>query len=189
MKKMPIFWILKRIRRRIPAIAVMTLAHVGDSLFAVLFALGSRNVIDSAISGDSGVFLRACIQQGAIVVGMLLCLTLFRHLRDKLSAELERDWKRQLLHGLLHGDYQAVSGYHSAELLNRLNNDVSKVNDGVLAIFPSAASMITRLTAAVIVLGTLDLRFTLLIALLGGVVFASTALMRRKLKELNKLNK
>ena len=186
MKKMPIFWILKRIRRRIPAIGVMTLAHVGDSLFAVLFALGSRNVIDSAISGDSGAFFRACIQQGIIVVGMLLCLTLFRHLRDKLSAELERDWKRQLLHGLLHGDYQAVSGYHSAELLNRLNNDVSKVNTGILAIIPNAASMLARLIAAVVVLGTLDAGFTVVIAILGAGAIVATGMVRRRLKVLNK---
>ena len=186
MKKMPIFWILKRIRRRIPAIMVMTLAHVGDSLLAVLFALGSRNVIDSAISGDSGAFLRACIQQGGVVIGMLLCLTLFRHLRDKLSAELERDWKRQLLHGLLHGDYQAVSGYHSAELLNRLNNDVAKVNTGILAVIPNAASMVARVIAAVAVLGVLDAWFTVVIAVLGAGAIGATGLVRRRLKALNK---
>jgi ATP-binding cassette subfamily B protein len=109
-----------------------------------------------------------------------------RHLRDRLQADLERDWKRNLLHGLLHGDYAEVSAYHSGELLNRLNNDVSRVNDGILTIAPSAASMVTRLVAAVSVLGVLDGRFTLLIVLAGVVVITATAIMRRKLKELNK---
>lgn len=186
MKKNTFVWILQQIRRRIPAILLMMAAEVGYALFCVYFALGSRGVIDSAVAGDSGLFLSACLKQAGIIAGILVCMTLVRHLRERLRADLERDWKAQLLHGLLHGEYERVSCYHSAELLNRLNNDVARVNDGVLAILPSAASMVTRLTAAVIVLGTLDLWFTILVALLGVIVFAATALMRRRLKNLNK---
>ena len=186
MKEKTLIWILKRIRRRIPAILLMMAAEIGHALFCVYFALGSRGVIDSAVAGDKAVFLSACMKQAGIIAGIVISLTLVRHLRERLRADLERDWKRRLLHGLLHGEYEKVSQYHSAELLNRLNNDVARVNDGVLAILPSAASMVARLTAAVIVLGTLDLRFTILVALLGVVVFASTALMRRRLKNLNK---
>ena len=92
---------------------------------------------------------------------------------------------RRLLKGLLHGEYAAVSAYHSGELLNRLNNDVAKVNNGLLAIVPGAASMVTRLVAAVVVLGVLDARFTVLIAVMGAAVVLATGYMRRQLKELN----
>ena len=186
MKMHPVFWILKQVRRRIPAIVLMTAAQVGHALFSVWFALGSRGVIDSAVSGDRQAFLKACGYQASIIGGILLCTVLLRHLREKLRADLERDWKRQLLHGLLHGDYAQVKNYHSAELLNRLNNDVNKVNDGLLSVVPGGASMVTRLVAAVVVLGVLDARFTLLMGGLGAVVIGATTLMRRKLKNLNK---
>ena len=179
-------WIIKKIRRRIPAIAVMTAAQVGHALFSVLFALGTRGVIDSAVAGDGQAFRTACLNQLAIIAGILLCLTVVRHLRDRLRADLERDWKQTLLHGLLHGEYAAVSSYHSAELLNRLNNDVNKVNDGILSIVPRAAAMVTRLIAAIVVLGVLDAQFTAVILLLGAVVVVATGFMRGKLKELNK---
>lgn len=179
-------WILKRVRRRIPGLLLYTLAQVTQALFSVFFALGTRGVIDSAVSGQMPAFWAACLRQGAIIAVILLSLTLSRHLHDRLNMELERDWKRRLLHGLLHGEYAAVSGYHSAELLNRMNNDVAKVNDGLLAILPSAASMLTRLVAAVVVLGVLDPRFTLVIAALGAVVVLATGIMRRHLKALNK---
>lgn len=186
MKNTPLFWLLRQIRKWIPALLVLTLAQVGQALFSVFFALGSRGVIDSAVAGEMSAFTAACLRQAGIIAVILLCLTLTRHLRDRLTADLERDWKQRLLKGLLHGDYAAVSSYHSAELLNRLNNDVAKVNDGILTIIPSAASMVTRLVAAVVVLGVLDLRFTLLILALGVVVVAATGFMRRKLKNLNK---
>ena len=186
MKYRPLSWLARQMKRRIPAIMLLTAADVVGALFGVFFALGSRGVIDSAISGDSAAFFQSCAWQAGIIGIILLCLTLRRHLLDRLRADLERDWKRRLLHGLLHGDYAAVSSYHSAELLNRLNNDVQKVNDGVLTIVPSFAAMATRLVAAVVVLGTLDGRFTAIVAALGAVVLVATAAMRRKLKDLNK---
>ena len=186
MDKSPLIWILKRLRKRIPAILLMTAAQVGNALFLVFFALGSRGVIDSAVAGDSVAFRRACWVQGGIILGILVCLAVLRHLRERLRADMERDWKQRLLHGLLHGEYSAVSQYHSGELVNRLNNDVNKINDGVLTILPGAAAMVTRLVAAVVVLGVLDGRFTILIAAAGAVVILGTGIMRRRLKELNK---
>ncbi|MBE6917180.1 MAG: ABC transporter ATP-binding protein [Ruminococcaceae bacterium] len=186
MKKLPVLWILRKLRRRIPAILLLVAAHAGQALASVYFALGTRAVIDSAVSGDNQLFFRACLQQLGIIAVILLCTVLARHLHDRLTMDLEIDWKRKLLHGLLHGDYAAISRYHSAELLNRLNNDVARINGGVLTILPNFAAMITRLLAAVLVLGAMDAKFTLLIAVIGVVVIGMTAVVRRKLKDLNK---
>ena len=187
MKKQPILWILRQVRKRIPAILLLVAAQAGQALASVYFALGTKAVIDSAVARDGALFQQACLRQGAIIAAIIFCLTISRHLKDRLSADLEMDWKQRLLHGLLHGEYAEISRYHSGELLNRLNNDVAKVNGGVLEILPKAASLVTRLFAAVLVLGSLDIGFTVLIAALGVVVIAITAVVRRKLKDLNKL--
>ena len=186
MKQTPLIWLARKVRRRIPVVILLTMAHMGHALFGVFFALGSRGVIDSAVSGEKQQFLHAIGDQAAIILGILLCLALMRHLQERLRADLERDWKRSLLHGLLHGEYAAIREYHSAELLNRLNNDVTKVNDGIITILPSAAAMVTKVGAAVVVLGILDLRFTVMILALGLLVVVTTGFMRKKLKNLNK---
>ncbi len=179
-------WLLKRVRRRIPALAVMTAAHVSQALLAVAFALGSRGVIDSAIRGVSEEFWRACLLQGAIIAGILICLTVYRHLKDRLLADLDRDWKSDLLHGLLHGEYAEVSAYHSGELLNRLNNDVRVVDEGLVNTIPGVASMLTKLIAAFAVLTALEPWFALIIVAVGVFVIMATGLMRRSLKGLQK---
>ena len=185
-KKSMLRWITKRIRGRIPKIVLLTLVKAFHALLTVLFALGSKGVINGAVSGDMSLFVDACVKQAAIIAGIVLSLMFSRHLHDKLQADLECDWKKQLLHGLLHGEYAAVQRFHSAELLNRLNNDVTRVNDGVLQLVPNVAAMITRLIAAISVLGMLDLRFALLLGTVGLVVIGITGLMRNRLKRLNK---
>lgn len=186
MKKGVFHWLFHKIRSRVPAIIFLTFAEVGHAFFGVMFALGSRGVIDSAVSGKLDSFLRSCLVQAMIILATIVCLTISRQLIERLNADLERDWKRQLLHGLLHGEFAEVSKFHSGELLNRLNNDVSKVNSGILSIVPGSASMVTRLVVAAVVLGALDFTFLLVLALVGVCVFAITAVMRYLLKELNK---
>lgn len=187
MKKSNSFiWIFKCIRRRIPALVVMILAHVAQAVLGVAFALGTRQVIDCAVDGARDAFVRACVWQGLIIVGILVCMTTYRHLREYLSATLDRDWKKDLLHGILHGDYASVSKYHSGELMNRLNNDVRVVNDGVLSVIPGVASMAVRLVAAIVVLAMLEPWFTAVIVVLGIVVIGITGLVRRHLKGLHK---
>lgn len=187
MKKNPsIFWVIKKIRRRIPAILLMTFAHVAQALLGVGFALGTKNVIDSATSGIRENFIIACFQQGAIILGVLLFTLFYRHLHDTLSAQLDRDWKKELLHGLLHGDYPSVSSFHSAELINRLNNDVRTIDDGVLSILPNLAAMAARLASAAAVLITLEPIFGAA-AIVCGLLFVSvTASLRKPLKALHK---
>ena len=97
-----LLWAFRRIRKRIPAIALLTVANIGSSLLGVAFALGTRQIIDTAVSMDSAAFTKACIIQGSIILGILLCVTVSRHLRDQLSAHLDRDWKKYLLQLLLH---------------------------------------------------------------------------------------
>lgn len=185
-KTSSVLWILKKIRRRIPAIFLMTLFHVGQALLSVIFALGSKNVIDSAVSGVKEDFINACIMQGAIIIGTLLCMFLYRFMHDTLAAELDRDWKKSLLSGLLHGDYTGVSKYHSAELINRLNNDVRTIDDGMLSILPNVAAMVTRLVSATAVMVTLEPIFGVA-AVVCGILFVSvTAGLRKPLKQLHK---
>lgn len=185
-KSLPVLWILRRVRRRIPALLLLVAAKAGTALLGVVFALGTRNVIDVATGGDRDAFLWACIAQGGIILGTLLCLTLSRHLSDRLLAVLDRDWKQDILHDLLRGDYSAVSAYHSGELINRLNNDVRIVNDGLVNAFPNLASMLTRLIGAMVVLISMQPWFALVVCAAGVVVILATGFMRKKLKGLHK---
>ena len=179
-------WAAKRIRSQIPAMTVMTLAHMGQALLGVAFALGTRRVIDSAVGGDQNAFLRACLIQGGIIAGLILCQLFYRHLHEMLMARLDRQWKQSILRDLLCSEYAAVSRFHSGELLNRMNNDVRILNRGLLDALPNVAALMTRLVAAMAVLASLEPWFTLVICGAGGVVILTTGLLRRRLKILHK---
>ena len=181
-----ILWILRRVSGRIPMLVLMTLANAGSALFGVLFALGTRGVIDSAVAGDTDAFFRASLIQLGVICGLLFFWALARYLRDRLATELDRDWKQRLLRHLLYGEYAQVTQLHSGELINRLNNDVRILNEGILGVVPGLVSILVRLSAAILVLFALEPVFTGILLAVGVVAVLATGVARRGLKRLHK---
>lgn len=185
-KRTPIAWIWRRMRRRKGALLIMTGTHILSAFLGVLFALGTRWIIDSAQAGNGQQFTYACIAQGALILGLLGSHTLDRHLQEKLTAQIDRDLKAHFLHRLLNGDYRTVSAYHTGELLNRLNNDVRIVTGNVVSLLPGLAGMGTKLIGAIAFLAVLEPMLTLWVVLAGILVVIGTGFLRRKLKGLHK---
>lgn len=179
-------FLLQRLRRRIPAMILLVAANVGVALLSVAFALGTKAVIDGAVSGGMDSFKLACWQQAAIIAGLLLCLFLARWLNARLQDELDRDWKRSLLHRLLRGNYADIADMHSGELINRLTNDVRIVDDGLLSTLPNLAGMATRLVAVVAVLAAMAPWFTLAVVLFGVAIVWVTGAVRKRVRSLHK---
>ena len=163
MRKSIIYWVIGKIRNRIGSIIVMTLTNVGSSLLGVLFALNSRQLIDRAVSGERHLFLNACILQILLIVGMIFCISMNRILREKILAQLDRDWKKELLH-----------------------NDVRILDEGIVNIVPSLSAMLTKLIAVSAVLIGLEPLFGAVILATGSVVMLVIGLMRQRMKMLNK---
>lgn len=189
-KQSTLRWVFHRVRRRIPKLLLLTLSSMVNAALLVVFALGTKNVINTAIAAaKTGVredFIWACVVQFGIVSGIILTHMLDNFLRERLLTELDRDWKHDLLHDLLHGDYAGVSAYHSGELLNRLNNDVQTLDSSIVNLLPNVASMLTKLISAFSILVAMEPLLCLVALAVGIVVVGITAVVRRKLKSLNK---
>lgn len=179
-------WLVRRVWRRLIGVFCLVLINAASAMLGVFFALGSKNVIDSAVAGDKTAFIHACTVQFVIIVGTILCVSLARYLRDRLLSDLNRDWKRRLLHHLVYGEYAQVSAYHSGELMNRLNNDVRILDEGLVSILPGLTSMVVRLISAVAVLIVMEPLFTVVLIVGGIVAVFFTGFARTFLKNMNK---
>lgn len=181
------FWLVGKLKREIPAFLILIAGQVCVAILTVQTALGARRIIDCATGGaGQQALVRAIVIQAALIVGILFSLYLQRTVSQRLNIHLERKWKRELLHHLLGGEYAEVSSFHSAELLNRMNNDVNTVDEALLSVIPGVTGMITKLVASIYVLAVLEPRFTMVLLAVGAVLVAGTAIARKRLKDLHK---
>lgn len=185
-KKNTVKWLIARVRKRIPALTLLTLCKIAASCFSVVFALATQKVIDNAAAGNHGSFYQACVRMFLIIVAEVACDTYALHLQERLSADLDRDFKQDLMHKILRSDYSVISRYHSGDLLYRLNGDVSNVVASLLAIAASAISLVSGLIAAIIAMSGMDAVFTGAIFAVCLIIAAVTLLIQRYMKEIYK---
>lgn len=179
-------WLLRSLKPWIPSLILLTFAYIASASLGVWFAVGTRDVINSAINRQQELFVQSGIRQGAIILAVILDNLLIHYLKERLTAVMDRDWKRNLLRGLLRGEYAKISSYHTGELLNRMNGDVRIMISSLLSILPSLASMATRVVACVGVLVAMAPQLTVLLLLGGAALLLVTGIVRRCLKTLHK---
>lgn len=191
-------WIYKKIKRHIPLLIVVTLLFMAVAWLGVQLALETKALLEvvqknmGTVSAGGlpalfqGDFLAAAIRLSAVVLTLIVLRFLARHLQETLNISLERDLKAMLLHKLMHGNYSTVSAYHSGELVNRLSNDVTTVDTGLVNVLPGLAQMLMRLVAAAVALFILEPWMTLVILAIGVLIAMITGSFRKHLKNLHK---
>ncbi len=185
-KSLSASWVWRVARPDIWRILLLAVISGGLSLGYVVFALLSQQVIDIA----TGEIVGSLWLSGGAMLGMLVLQgglnVLYSHLNVWVNGRVEIRIKDLVFGRLFTKRWQEVSRYHSGDLLNRLTSDSQVVVNGIVTIVPRLVSLVTRLIACLVVLLTMDGRFTLLMLGLGGLMLLGSRLYGRKMKKLHK---
>lgn len=181
-------WSLRLIKPWIPALIILVLCHVMSAILNVVFALRTReliNSVDPRLGGNLQDFIHACTIQGILILVILVNSMLIHHLNDRLTAIMDRDLKKTMLEKLLRGEYAKVSQYHTGDLLSMMNHDLQTLISSILSILPSVASMSTKLISVMVAIWAIEPMLTYVVLIGGTVVVAVTGIVRKNLKTLN----
>ncbi len=179
-------WIYKNGKRSLPVILLLTLISVTMSLVQVRFATASKNVMDIATGTAKGTLISAFAVLVILLLARLLISISISYLNVHASSQFEINLKRHLFKTLINKDYLAVTKFHSGELLNRINSDVSVIVSGIIAIVPSAALFITSIIGAFCVLYNIDSTLALIILCIGPFVAVGARLYSAHFKVMHK---
>ena len=128
-------WILHHGRTSLAIIIVLTMMSVILSLIQVRFATASKNVMDIATKVTEGTLSSAFLLLVFLLILRLIIQIATNYLNVHASYKLEISIKRHLFKTLINKDYLSVAKFHSGELLNRINSDVSVIVSGIIANF------------------------------------------------------
>lgn len=179
-------WLFSQIRGRLPSLFVLVGSNVLGAYLGVVFAVAIQEVIDSATGGHIDRLIQRCIILAAIIVVQVCCNGLSIHLTEMIRANLDRDMKKNIIHKILHSDFSQISGYHSGDLVNRMNGDIFNVYNGLLVLLSSSTSTITSLVTAVIILLDMAPGFTVAIVCISIAIAVVTLLIQKRMKDLHK---
>lgn len=186
LKNKSLIWLIKNGKTSIMFVLGLTAASIFLSLLSLKFVSVSRKLINIA-TGTSGKNLAdVCILLVVLLLIRLGVQILISYMNVHASSKLEISLKRRIFKNLISKDYLSLSAYHSGELLNRINNDVSVIVNGVITLIPSAALFLTSIVGGFIYLYTIDNILALLILAVGPIVFVGARLYSKRYKTLHK---
>lgn len=156
------------------------------SLLQLTFVTASKNVIDIATKARPGDMKSACITLVVLLLVQLVMQIGLNFINVHACSRLEISLKRHVFKILMDREYLAVAKYHSGDLLNRLNSDVSTIVNGIIGIIPSGALFITSIVGGFIMLYNIDMTLALIILAIGPFVGVGARIYSTKYKRLHK---
>lgn len=186
-KNKELTWTLKRIKKSIPSITLIAILNSLVSLSAVVLALMSKSVIDSA-TGDSNTSLKS----SAILLFVVLLVELASHgmssiVNARTSGKLTISLRNYLFSSLVKKKYSKISSYHTGDILNRFTSDVQEIVSTAVSLIPSLASTATKLISAIIAMIYLNPIVAVLVVFLGFTVPFLGRFISRKYKYMHKV--
>lgn len=179
-------WILKNGKESMPYIFMLTLGSVILSLISLQFSMESKHIIDIATGDIGGSFFEACIRIVFFLLLMLLVQIIINFVNVHASSKFEIGLKNHVFKTLLGKDYLSVTKYHSGELLNRINQDISTIVSGIITIIPKFFLFATSIVGAFVYLYLIDKFLALAVLAVGPFVLIGARLYSKKYKELHK---
>lgn len=186
MNKRALKWICRHGKGSFLIIFLMTLLSSSLSLISLKFVSVSKDLVNIATGQESGVWLDVTLLLVFLLLLRLVIQIGVNFLNVHASSRMEISLKRHVFRILLNKDYLSVTKYHSGELLNRLNSDISVIVSGIITILPSAALFLTSIIGGFIYLYTIDKTLALIILAVGPLVALGARLYSRRYKVLHK---
>ena len=145
----PLFWIIKRIRKFIPFIALTSFINIVLSVSYVWLASLSRSVIDTA-GGSSAKKAMMCVAALIITAFIQIVLNgLLSIINVRINGRLTISMRNYMFSSIVHKKYPDVFDHHSGDLLNRFTSDIDQVVSGSVSIVPNLCSMAAKIIAGI----------------------------------------
>lgn len=179
-------WLYKKLKNLKKRMLILIVSNVVFSLCAVVSAVVSKYIVDSAVDHDRDGIIKYSICLFVIILVQLTSKFSCNYLEEYIRSRMGQELREQLLHKILRKEYLNISEYHSGELLNRMFSDIQIVAEGIATILPDSVSMVTRLIFAVSAICLMDPAFAVIFLIAGLIIFVLTKHYRKRLKGIHK---
>ena len=161
-------WFYRSVKPYFGSVLVMMMCHVLLVACSIGFVVASKKLVDVAVavfhgaSADGGLVLWGIVM-GAIVIARIGLNAARSYLQTRTEIRLKNRMRRKLFDILLHLRNDGNVGYHSGDVLNRMQEDVRVVSTALSSSIPNLLGTALQFVAAFVFLVMLDARLGVIV--------------------------
>lgn len=152
----------------------------------LLSSVVSKYIIDAVTGNDSIAIIPAA---AAFIIMKLLVITInafTSQISAKIELKVDQEIRAEVYDKIMEADWEALQQYHSGDLLNRLNSDVSTVSSSVIGWIPNFITRILQFAGAFGIILYYDPILALLALLSAPVTAICSGTLARRMHTYNK---
>jgi ABC-type multidrug transport system fused ATPase/permease subunit len=140
------------------------------STMSVAVAMGnvwiSKRLIDIATYSVDGDLIQFIILFASCAVVQILFSVTISRLETKTEVSLRNSLRYKYFTKIMESRWSGKEAFHTGDMLSRLDGDVAKVADTLSRTMPAVIATVIQLIAALLFLGSMDWRLTLVVLLI-----------------------
>lgn len=179
-------WLFRFMKKYWYGILLHTLIGVFGTLMGLGTSVAAKFLIDSVVSHNKETIVLAA----SVAVGLAVSQTVINAAASRISSiigtKINAEMRSYFFGCLTSARWEEISSYHSGDLINRLEGDISSVSSGVINFFPSVFTRSFQFVGAFGIVMYYDPTMALLALLGSPLVFLTSKYMMRKIRAYNK---
>lgn len=179
-------WLLQYIRHYAGSILLYCLIGVVGTVMGLGISVVSKNLIDSVVGHNQSTIIRNAIIAITFAVFQIVFSSLSGWITTVISTKVNSEIRSQIYTKIVRGKWTEINGYHSGDLLNRLEGDVNVVSDGVVSFIPNVLIRSVKFFGALGIVLYYDKTMALLALLSAPFLFISTRITLKIIRKYNK---
>lgn len=179
-------WLYSYVKQHWKAIIFYTLLGLLGTAVSLISSLISKNLVDMITGHETGALVRTFSLFIGFSIGNILITQLTNYVSGFIVLHVDTQVKADVFDKMLETDWEAISSYHTGDLMTRWSTDAAAISSGVLKWLPNFLIYTIKFISYFAVVAYYDITFAAL-ALLGipvGILLSRSVL--RQIQENNK---
>ncbi|MCR5018151.1 MAG: ABC transporter ATP-binding protein/permease [Bacteroidales bacterium] len=148
------------------------------------FILVCKHMVDLATGVAEGSLLTWAVWTGVIMLSRLAVSAINVRIENLVNSRMNFAIRAELYGNLMQAEWLGKEKRHSGDVINRLEQDVTKVTDVICSDVPQIFTTLVQMVAAVAVLCTMDWRLAVLLVLITPLFMLFSKLFFRKMRKM-----
>lgn len=179
-------WIGSYGHRYRKAVMFYILLGVASTAMSLGASVISKNIVD-AVTGESHT---ALLPAGVFYIVMQLARIGMNAWTSRISAKIEvkvdQEIRAEVYDRIMESDWEAMSRYHSGDLLNRVDNDVASISGSVLGWVPDGVTRLVQFLGALGIILYYDSTLAALALASAPVTIVVSRTLMRRMRQYNR---
>lgn len=183
--KEEIKWIYHYAKEHVFSILIYTVLGLSGTVVSLISSLVSRDLVDIITGHNTGALLSTfCLMIGT-TLGTTFIGQISSYLSTKINLKVENNIKADVFDKFMSVEWEALSKYHSGDIVSRWSGDASRISSGILTLIPCFVNYLFSFGSALYMVCKYDASFA--IFALAGIPL-SFLISREAMKRMRKNN-